>query len=96
MYLTPDAAARVQATAAAENFAVWWLRVGLKPAPGGGFHYVLDVVEVPPDPRRDLVSECLGVRIVIDRESQYYLSGTEIGFRESAAGAGFSFNNPNA
>jgi iron-sulfur cluster assembly accessory protein len=94
VYLTPDAAARIQAAAAAYS-AAWWLRVSLKPAPGDGFHYVLDVVYEPPDPHRDLVIESQGVPILIDREIRHYFAGTEIAFRESAAGAGFVFNNPN-
>jgi iron-sulfur cluster assembly accessory protein len=94
VYLTPDAAGRVRA-AAADYPAAWWLRVSLKPAPGDGYHYVLDVVYEVPDPVRDIVIESHGVAIVVAREIQYYLTGTEIAFKETAAGAGFVFNNPN-
>lgn len=58
-----------------------------------GFEYRLDF-ETAPDPAEDVVSECHGVRIVVDKKSLRYLAGTTIDYQNGILQRGFVFHNP--
>jgi iron-sulfur cluster assembly protein len=45
---------------------------------------------------QDKVFEKEGVRLVVDKKSYIYITGTELDFSDGLNGKGFVFNNPNA
>lgn len=59
-----------------------------------GFQYGLDFAEATEDD--DLLSHQHGAKIVCDRFSASYLTGTRLDYIETLHGAGFKFENPNA
>ena len=44
----------------------------------------------------DVVQDCSGITMLIDRESQPLLNGVTVDFIDSMEGSGFKFENPNA
>ncbi len=70
------------------------LRVGVKGGGCSGFTYVLDIDNKISD--TDQVFEIEGVKIFIDAKSFVHLAGTELDYKESLTGSGFTFTNPNA
>jgi len=68
------------------------LRVGVKGGGCSGFQYQLAF-----DKQRDTdaVFEDHGLRLLVDRQSLPYVSGSEIDYLEGLQGAGFQVNNPN-
>lgn len=44
----------------------------------------------------DEVDEQHGIRIIVDKKSALYLTGTEVDFHDGLDNRGFVFNNPNA
>ena len=72
------------------------LRVGVAGGGCSGFSYALNFVEAKEIGEDDVEIEVQGLRVVIDRKSQSYLAGTEIGFQDGLQGRGFVFSNPMA
>ena len=70
------------------------LRVAVVPGGCSGFEYSL-TVEAGAD-EDDFVVESRGIRLFIDPFSAQYLAGTQIGYKTSFQGSGFTFENPNA
>jgi iron-sulfur cluster assembly protein len=68
------------------------LRVGVRGGGCSGFQYQLAF-----DEQRDgdAVFESHGLKLLVDRESLPYVSGSTIDYEESLQGAGFKVNNPN-
>lgn len=71
------------------------LRVGVHGGGCSGFQYALGF-DNEVNPTVDEVSEVHGIKVVVDRKSSMYLSGTEVDFYEGLEKRGFTFNNPNA
>jgi len=71
------------------------LRVQVVGGGCSGMSYKLDFESIPVTDK-DSVFEKDGVRLVIDKKSYLYLSGTELDFSDGLNGKGFVFNNPNA
>jgi iron-sulfur cluster assembly accessory protein len=71
-----------------------YLRAGVKPRPGGGFDYLLDITQ-DVNPQADWLSASRGIRIVVARQDAAYLAGTVVDYK-AGGGGGFVFNNPNA
>lgn len=71
------------------------LRVGVAGGGCSGFSYSLNF-DNKVDETADEVQDFHGVKMVIDRKSELYLSGTNIDFYEGLDKRGFVFNNPNA
>ena len=59
---------------------------------GPSYGMALDDQEVP----GDTVIPFEGIRVLIDPQSAPLLAGSEIDYRDSLMGAGFTINNPNA
>ena len=59
---------------------------------GPSYGMALDDKEVP----GDTVLSVDGLRILIDPDSAPLLAGSEVDFRDSLMGAGFTINNPNS
>jgi iron-sulfur cluster assembly protein len=68
------------------------LRVGVRGGGCSGFQYQLAF-----DERRenDVVFESHGLKLLVDRESLQFVSGSTIDYEESLQGAGFKVDNPN-
>ena len=72
-----------------------WVRVGAKGGGCSGFSYVLDFdLEGPTD--YDLTFEENGVKIVIDKKSEFFMGGTTVDFNDGLLDRGFVFQNPGA
>lgn len=70
-----------------------WVRVGAKGGGCSGFTYVFDFEQAEPT-EFDLTFEENGVRIVIDKKSEFFMGGTTIDFNDGLLDRGFTFNNP--
>jgi len=69
------------------------LRVGVVGGGCSGFEYRMNF-DTAVSEEEDLVSECHGVRVAVDRKSASRLTGTEIDYHEDLMNRGFVFNNP--
>ena len=68
------------------------LRVGVRGGGCSGFQYQLAFDEQRDD---DAVFESHGLKLLVDRESLPFVSGSTIDYEESLQGAGFKVSNPN-
>jgi len=68
------------------------LRVGVRGGGCSGFQYQLAFDE---QREGDVVFESHGLKLLVDRESVQFVSGSTIDYEESLQGAGFKVNNPN-
>ena len=70
------------------------LRVAVVPGGCSGLTYDLgwDTTQQPSDE----TDEVEGIRVVLDKKSRLYLSGTELDFTDGLQGEGFHFKNPQA
>ncbi|PIE22611.1 MAG: iron-sulfur cluster assembly accessory protein [Planctomycetota bacterium] len=72
------------------------LRVGCKGGGCSGFSYVLDFDKTGGS-EYDLSFDCYGVKVVIDKKSEFFMAGTTIDFSdENLLNRGFTFSNPKA
>jgi len=92
--LTPQASKKVKEMLAAENNPQMFLRVGVRPGGCSGFSYGMGWDQEIKE--GDQTFEHNGVKIVVDQESYPFIKGTEIDYKESMMGGGFSIHNPNA
>ena len=68
------------------------LRVEVVGGGCSGYEYRLQFIGTPEE--EDLVDECHGVRVAVDKKSAKYLSGVEIDIGDGLNKRGFIFNNP--
>ncbi len=68
------------------------LRVGVRGGGCSGFQYQLAFDE---QRDQDAVFESHGLKLLVDRESLPFVSGSQIDYEEGLQGAGFKVNNPN-
>jgi iron-sulfur cluster assembly protein len=68
------------------------LRVGVRGGGCSGFQYQLAFDE---QRESDMVFESHGLKLLVDRESLQFVSGSTIDYEESLQGAGFKVENPN-
>lgn len=92
--LSEQAGQKVKELLAAENNPQAFLRVGVRPGGCSGFSYGMGFDEAMNE--GDQTFEQHGVKIVVDKDSYQYIKGTEIDFKDSMMGGGFTINNPNA
>ncbi len=74
------------------DISVAGLRVGVRGGGCSGFQYQLAFDEQRDS---DVVFESHGLKVLVDRESLQFVSGSTIDYEESLQGAGFKVNNPN-
>ncbi len=92
--LTEQAGHKIKELMAAENNPKIFLRVGVQPGGCSGFTYGMGFDQ---DMREgDHTFEQHGIKIVVDANSYQYIKGTQIDYKESMMGGGFSIHNPNA
>ena len=72
-----------------------WVRIGAKGGGCSGFTYVLDFDQAGPT-EFDLTFEQHGVKIVVDKKSEFFMGGTELDFNDGLLDRGFVFKNPQA
>ncbi|MCW3067189.1 MAG: iron-sulfur cluster assembly accessory protein [Solirubrobacterales bacterium] len=75
-----------------EPSAVSGLRVGVRGGGCSGFQYALAFDQQRDD---DEIFEHQGIRLLVDRQSLPYVSGSTIDFVDGLQGAGFKVENPN-
>lgn len=90
--LTQKAAQEIKRLQAGENSN---LRVMALAGGCSGLSYKLGFETSEPG-EHDKVFEQDGIKVVIDKKSLLFLSGTQIDFSDGLNGVGFTFNNPNA
>jgi iron-sulfur cluster assembly protein len=94
--MTESAIAEIKRIRAADpSNANSHLRVQVVGGGCSGMSYKLDF-ETTPETAFDRVFEEDGVKLVIDKKSFIYLTGTELDFSGGLNGKGFVFSNPNA
>jgi iron-sulfur cluster assembly protein len=69
------------------------LRVGVKGGGCSGLSYALGFDSVRDG---DTVIDAAEIKLLVDGESLFYLTGTELDYTDGLNGRGFVFNNPNA
>jgi iron-sulfur cluster assembly protein len=74
------------------DVSVAGLRVGVRGGGCSGFQYQLAFDEQRDS---DIVFEDHGLKLLVDKESLQFVSGSTIDYEESLQGAGFKVNNPN-
>ncbi len=79
-------------TAQQADVSLAGLRVGVRGGGCSGFQYQLAFDE---QRESDIVFESHGLKLLVDRESLQFVSGSTIDYEESLQGAGFKVNNPN-
>jgi len=90
--LTDNAAQRVKQFLEKDNGVA--LRLGVRKTGCSGWAYAVSIAsELGKD---DQVFEDKGIKIVVDRESLPYLTGSKIDFTQSGLNRTFQFDNPNA
>ena len=70
-----------------------WVRIGAKGGGCSGFSYVLDFDQNGPT-EFDLTFETHGIRIVVDKKSEFFMGGTILDFNDGLLDRGFVFKNP--
>lgn len=91
--ITPRAAKKYLEILAEEGKQGWGLRFGERMAGCSGFEYALDYSETAqPD---DLVYECCGIQVHVNKASAPRLLGSEIDYVDGLYGSGFKVSNPN-
>ena len=75
-----------------EQSGVAGLRVGVRGGGCSGFQYALAFDQLRDG---DEIFEDQGIRLLVDRQSLPYVSGSTIDFVEGLQGAGFKVDNPN-
>jgi iron-sulfur cluster assembly protein len=79
-------------TAQQADVSLAGLRVGVRGGGCSGFQYQLAFDE---QRESDVVFQSHGLKLLVDRESLQFVSGSTIDYEESLQGAGFKVNNPN-
>ena len=72
-----------------------WLRIGARGGGCSGFSYVLDFDQKGPT-EADLTFEQYGVKVIIDKKSEFFMGGTTVDFNDGLLNRGFVFQNPSA
>ena len=72
-----------------------WVRIGAKGGGCSGFSYVLDFDPNGPT-EFDLSFEMNGVKLVVDKKSEFFMGGTVLDFNDGLLNRGFVFQNPTA
>lgn len=94
--LTEKAAKEVRKIMDEQSYAPeTMLRIGVSGGGCSGFSYSLNF-DTKSDEKVDDIFEFHGIKVVVDRKSDLYLSGTTVDFYDSIEKRGFVFNNPHA
>jgi iron-sulfur cluster assembly protein len=89
--ISPEALERVKERLA--QCAGGSLRLGIRGGGCSGFSYVLQFDDGEPT-ARDVSWELDGTRVIVDRKSLLYLSGSRLAWKKTLMSTGFEFENP--
>lgn len=92
--ITPAAASEINRLLSLERQPNMLLRLQVRSGGCSGLFYDLkfdEATEVG-----DLVSNCLGISVVVDAQSWNYVSHLTLDYSEDLMGGGFRFHNPDA
>lgn len=92
--VSEQASSRIKELLAAENNPNVFLRVGVRPGGCSGFTYGMGFDQEQQEGDHVFIQD--GIKIVVDAESYKYIKGTQIDYKETMMGGGFSIHNPNA
>ncbi len=95
--LTERAAKEIERVIGEQGFqqADTWVRIGAKGGGCSGFSYVLDFDQQGPS-EFDVAYEMFGIKVVIDKKSEFFMGGTILDFNDGLLNRGFAFQNPSA
>src|SRR5207248_9294082 len=91
--LTPTAAKKIGSLLAKQGRTSGVLRVAVVGGGCSGLQYNMDLQDAPAN--RDILVETAGVRVVVDRKSALYVTGSDLDFIDASEG-GFKVKTPNA
>ncbi len=101
--VTPEAARKIYESLQKRGTPNAALRVGVRGGGCSGFSYVLEFADAAPREGRDLVFTCpvdtvpgATVRVLCDKKSIVYLSGSQLEWEKTLKWQGFKFANPKA
>jgi len=92
--LTPAAAEAVRDLLAKRDLDGYALRVFIKGGGCSGYQYGMALDDNFRE--QDFVTDCHGVKVIVDEVSIDYLRGATVDFVEDVMGSGFKVDNPNA
>jgi iron-sulfur cluster assembly protein len=92
--LTPAAADAVRDLLAKRDLEGYGLRVFIKGGGCSGYQYGMALDNNFRD--EDLVTDCHGVKVIVDEVSIDYMRGATVDFVDDLMGSGFKVENPNA
>jgi iron-sulfur cluster assembly protein len=92
--LTPAAADAVRELLAKRELVGYGLRVYIQGGGCSGYQYGMALDDNFRE--EDLVTDCHGVKVVVDEVSINYMRGATIDYVDDLMGSGFKVNNPNA
>ncbi len=92
--LTSAAADAVRDLLAKRDIEGYGLRVYIKGGGCSGYQYGMALDDNFRD--EDLVTDCHGVKVIVDSVSLDYMRGATVDFVEDVMGSGFKVENPNA
>ena len=92
--LTPAAAEAVRELMAKRELVGYGLRVYIQGGGCSGYQYGMALDDNFRD--EDLVTDCDGVKLVVDEVSINYMRGATIDYVDDLMGSGFKVENPNA
>jgi len=72
------------------------LRVGVASGGCSGLQYYMEIHEKSLRDSDDKVSVFNGIEVVVDRQSFFYLIGSQLNYSSGLNGKGFEWSNPNA
>lgn len=93
--LTPKAIEMGKQKVASAEQPVEGLRLGVKGGGCSGYYYVYDFA-TKIRPRKDLVFDFDGLKVVVDSRSIEFLKGAVLDWEQSLMSYGFKWKNPNA
>lgn len=92
--ISESAAEKIKEMLAAEQSPNLFLRIGVKSGGCSGFSYGMGFDDEKSD--ADTQFDINGLSVVVDQDSERYINGVLIDYKESDMGGGFTIDNPNA
>ncbi|QGQ94965.1 iron-sulfur cluster assembly accessory protein [Paenibacillus psychroresistens] len=92
--ISESATDQIRTMLAAEEIPNMFLRLSVKAGGCSGFSYGMGFDDN--QSAEDKVMDFHGLKVVVDSDSNKYLDGVQIDFKDSGMGGGFTIENPNA
>jgi iron-sulfur cluster assembly protein len=92
--ISQSATDQIKTMLSAEETPNMFLRLSVKAGGCSGFSYGMGFDD--DQSAEDKVMDFHGLKVVVDSDSNKYLDGVQIDFKDSGMGGGFTIENPNA